>query len=223
MEVRTDRPSPRQIVLVDDHEAVLNGIIPILRVHYPNAKLSSAKTCESAWTLIEQLKPDLVLVDLSIPAKPGEKAQPSTGLDFIERLMVLDSAPNIMVMTASIQALVRIKPTINIYGGGFSALDKADSLDRVPGLLDIAMRGAIHLPAILRTRISFEPTWLQVMRHRFEEGMTDRAIAKSMGVSDRTIRNYWIRIQDRLGISDEPGVDSRIKVEIEARRLGLIG
>lgn len=223
MEVDPNKPSPKQIVLVDDHEAVLNGIIPILRVHYPQAKLSSAKNCEAAWALIKQLTPDLILVDLSIPEKPGDKAQPVTGLDFIDQLMVMDPAPNIMVMTASIQALVRIKPNINVYGGGFSALDKADPLDRIPGLLDIAMRGAIHLPAILRTRISFEPTWLQVMRHRFEEGMTDRAIAKSMGVSDRTIRNYWVRIQERLEITDEPGVDSRVKVEIEARRLGLIG
>ena len=223
MEVHTDKPLPSQIVLVDDHESVLNGIIPILRVHYPQANLSSAKTCESAWELIEQLSPDLILVDLSIPERAGEKAQPSTGLDFLDRLMTLDPPPNIMVMTARIQALVRIKPNINVYGGGFSALDKADPLDRIPGLLDISMRGAIHLPAILRTRISFEPTWLQVMRHRFEEGMTDRAIAKSMGVSDRTIRNYWIRIQDCLGITDEPGIDSRVKIEIEARRLGLIG
>ena len=87
MEVRPDRPSPKQIVLIDDHEAILNGIIPILRAHYPQAKVSSAKTCEAGWKLIEQLSPDLILVDLSIPEKPGEKAQPSTGLDFIDKNM----------------------------------------------------------------------------------------------------------------------------------------
>ena len=57
---------------------------------------------------------------------------------------------------------------------------------------------------------------------RFEEGLTDKAIAKRMGTSDRTIRNYWIRIQDALLIGDDPDRDLRVQIELEARRIGLI-
>ncbi|MGQ9871889.1 hypothetical protein [Leptodesmis sp.] len=52
--------------------------------------------------------------------------------------------------------------------------------------------------------------------------MTDKAIAERMQVSDRTVRNYWVHLQDALGVYDEPDKDLRIQIEIAARRLGLL-
>lgn len=44
------------------------------------------------------------------------------------------------------------------------------------------------------------------------KGLTDKAIAQKMLVSDRTVRNYWIRLQDSLGVYDEPGKELRIQI-----------
>ncbi len=43
-----------------------------------------------------------------------------------------------------------------------------------------------------------------------------------MGISDLTIRNYWIRIQDWLGICDHPDQDLRVHIQLAARKAGLI-
>ena len=43
-----------------------------------------------------------------------------------------------------------------------------------------------------------------------------------MQVSDRTIRNYWIRLPDALDVYDEPGKELRIQIEMAARKLELI-
>lgn len=214
---------PQCILVVDDHEAVLQGTVPILRAQYPAAQIMTARDRATAWQLGQAELPELVVVDLSIPETVGGKASPSIGLNLLEQLMTLLPAPNVLVMTASVTALMRIRPKINTYGGGFAALDKANPLEAMAGLIDIAMRGAVHLPGLLRSRAAFEPDWLDLLHYRFEEGWTDRAIAKHLDISERTIRNYWVRIQDCLGIRDEPGLDSRVKIEIEARRLGLLG
>ncbi len=74
----------------------------------------------------------------------------------------------------------------------------------------------------MKSRPEFDRRWLEVLKLRFKEGFTDKAIAKRMKISDRTVRNYWIRIQDTLNVFDEPDKDLRIQVEIAARKIGLI-
>ncbi len=217
------RNCPDRILFIDDHEAIIRGSVPILEIQYPKASIFTAKDRDTAWDIVRREMPDLVIIDLAIPEQEEKIARPSIGIDLLEDIMTLLPAPNILVMTTTVTALVRIRTNINIYGGGFAALDKARPIEVIAELADISMRGAVHLPGILRSRGAFEPTWLQVLHYRFEEGFTDHSIAKKLGVSDRTIRNYWVRIQDCLGIHDEPGIDSRTKIEIEARRLGLIG
>ena len=38
----------------------------------------------------------------------------------------------------------------------------------------------------------------------------------------RTIRNYWVRIQEALNIIEHPDKDIRVQIELKARELGLI-
>jgi DNA-binding NarL/FixJ family response regulator len=78
------------------------------------------------------------------------------------------------------------------------------------------------LPPELRSRPEFDRKWLEVLTLKFQEGLTDKAIAERMAVSDRTVRNYWIRLQDALGVYDKPDKELRIQIEIEARKIGLI-
>ena len=68
----------------------------------------------------------------------------------------------------------------------------------------------------------FDPQWLELLRLRFEHGYNDRAIAKKMGVTDRTIRNYWVRIQNALNIAKHPDKDIKVLIGLKARKLGLI-
>lgn len=43
-----------------------------------------------------------------------------------------------------------------------------------------------------------------------------------MKISDRTVRNYWVRLQNALGVQEEPDKELRIQIEIEARKMGLL-
>ena len=50
---------------------------------------------------------------------------------------------------------------------------------------------------------------------KFEEGFTEKAIAKQMGVKIRTLHNYWRQLEKLLGIHEEPGKDLKIAIVIK--------
>ncbi|MFK8183601.1 MAG: response regulator [Phormidesmis sp.] len=217
----------QQFLVVDDHEAVLQGTVPALQSAYPNADIATAQTYSAAVTQINQSQPDLMVVDLSIPETAGEPATPDVGLRLVEQLVTGTLIgkkwfPNIAVLSTDINALVRLKTAIKVYEGGFSAMDKALPLQEMIQYVHFAMRGSVYLPQTVKSRPELHAKWVELLHLRFDEGLTDKAIAKRMGTSDRTIRNYWIRIQDALLIGDDPDKDLRVQIEIEARKIGLL-
>ncbi|MBD2211934.1 response regulator transcription factor [Calothrix sp. FACHB-156] len=209
-------------LVIDDHEAILEGTVPALKRTYPTAEILTAQDVQTARTQIESYHPTLVVIDLSLPDKPYAPASPEIGMYFLKALIESKLAPNILVLSTNIKPLVQLKPMINAYEGGFAAMDKSLPIKEMVRLVDFALRGSIYLPPQLRSRAEFDRKWLEVLMLKFQEGLTDKAIAERMQVSDRTIRNYWIRLQDALGVCDEPDKELRIQIEIAARKLGLI-
>lgn len=211
-----------KFLAVDDHEAILEGTLPALKRKYPTVEILTAQDLESAVKHFEQYQPNLVIVDLSLPKKIGATANPEVGLQFLRLLMQSSSAPNIIVVSTDIMPLVRLQSMIDTYEGGFAAMDKSLPMSEMLRLIDFALRGAIYLPPEVRSRPEFDRKWIEVLNLKFREGLTDKAIAKCMSITDRTVRNYWVRIQDALGVHEEPDKDLRIQIEIEARKIGLL-
>jgi DNA-binding NarL/FixJ family response regulator len=217
----TEDSTKQTFLVVDDHEAILAGTVPALQQAYPEAEVLTASDIQMAHLQMGS-RPILIVLDLSLPEKPHALASPEVGMQFLKTLIESSLAPNILVLSTNIQPLVQLKPMINAYEGGFAAMDKSLPIREMLRLVDVSLRGSIYLPPQLRSRIEFDPKWLEVLTLKFQEGLTDKAIAQRMQVSDRTIRNCWIRLQDALEIYDQPGKDLRIQIEISARKIGLI-
>ncbi|MEH2407804.1 response regulator transcription factor [Nostoc sp.] len=219
---REPKQTLQKFLVVDDHEAILQGTIPALKEKYPEAKIFVAQDAQTAYQQFECHHPDLLIVDLCLPEKPEAPAQIEVGMQLIKTLMSSPLAPNLMVLSTNVKPLVRLKPIINAYEGGFAAMDKSLPIREMLKLVDLALRGSIYLSSELRSRPEFDRKWIEVLTLKYEEGLTDKAIAQKMLVSDRTVRNYWIRLQDSLSVYDEPGKELKIKIEIAARKIGLI-
>jgi DNA-binding NarL/FixJ family response regulator len=211
-------------LVVDDHEAILEGTVPALKKQYPTVEILTAQDRRTAQRLIEQVYPVLVVIDLSLPKESGLAAHPDVGIQWLEALMQLEKAqkPNLLVLSTNVKPLVRLTPLINVYEGGFAAMDKSRPIREMLKLVDLALRGSISLPLEVRSRPEFDSKWLEVLSLKFQHGLSDRAIRERMGIAERTLRNYWIRIQDALLIPDDPDQDLRIQIEIAARKAGLI-
>jgi DNA-binding NarL/FixJ family response regulator len=212
----------RRFLVIDDHEAILEGTVPALQAKYPMAEILTAKCQQEAEQRVKRYRPELVIVDLSLPESPTAIPNTEIGIQLLEMLMHSSPAPNIMVLSINIKPLVRLKPAIHVYEGGFVALDKSLPVREMLKYVDLALRGSIYLPSEVRSRPEFDRRWLEVLTLKYQEGLSDKAIAERMGTSDRTIRNYWVRIQDALNVYDSPHQDLRIQIQIAARKAGLI-
>lgn len=214
--------SKQKFLVVDDHETVLQGTLPALRDKYRNAEILTAQDRQNAQKIVQRYTADLIILDLSIPDKLNSSASPEVGIQFLKALMNSSPAPNIMVLSVNVKPLVRLKPLINTYEGGFAAMDKSLPIKEMLKLIDMSLRGSIYLPSQVRSRPEFERKWLELLKLKFQQGLTDKAIAATMAVSDRTVRNYWLRIQDALEIYYEPDKDVQVQIELEARKIGLL-
>lgn len=213
-----------KILVIDDHESVLGGTIDVLRKQYPDAELITALTAKNALNQVMNSQPDLVVMDLSIPEDTGMMARPDTGVQLLRTLMKKFPNLNIVVQSAHVRTIVRIRPDIDAHKGGFTVADKSLSSQEMLTRVDWALQGLTHTKDIkgIHSGLEVKPEWLRVLSLAFEEGLQDKAIAERMCVSERMVRHYWSKLQDALNVYPDDGKNIRIQTEMIAREEGLI-
>jgi DNA-binding NarL/FixJ family response regulator len=214
----------QKMLVIDDHSSVLAGTLDVLRQQYPDAEFLTAQDAQSGQNQVEQYHPDLIVMDLSIPETPGETARTDTGIQLLRTLMKNYPTVNIVVQSAHVRTLVRLRPEIDVHKGGFTIADKSLSSKDMLTRVNWALQGLTHTKDIkgMQTGAEIKSEWFSVLTLAFEEGLQDKAIAERMSVSDRMVRHYWTKIQDVLGIYPEEGKNVRIQIEKRAREEGLI-
>jgi len=214
--------SSQTLLVVDDHESVLGGTVSALTQTYPDANIRTATCAQAVKTELAGEAPDVVVMDLSIPETPGEPSTIETGIALLRQIMEQYPDLNIVVQSAHVRALIRLKPAIDTHQGGFTIADKNLPLKGLLEKVDWSLKGLIYTPRDMRTGIEIKPEWFEVLQFAFRDGLQDKAIAEQMNVSERTVRHYWTKVQDALEVYPEAGKNIRIQTEIRAREEGLI-
>lgn len=209
-------------VVLDDHAAVLAGTCSVLQEQYPNSKIATASTAAEARAIISDAPPDLFVMDLSVPVNPGDKSQTQAGLDLLKALLTDYDDLNIVVQSAHVRSLVRLKPVIDAHKGGFTIADKSLTSDEMLTKVDWALKGLLYTPPEMRAGLEVKPEWLKVIELAFKESLTDKAIAERMHVGERTVRYYWTRVQDALQVYPDAGINIRVQTYVRAREVGLL-
>ncbi|MBD1852940.1 response regulator transcription factor [Cyanobacteria bacterium FACHB-502] len=221
--IQTQPPSTaKTIVAIDDHEMILSGIANLLRQKHPEATVEVAQTRRAGEQLIASLKPDLAVVDLAIPEQTGDKASAENGVMLLESLMQQYPLLNIAVLSANAAPLIRLKPQIDNHEAGFTVSDKGWTATEILKKVDIALDGGRYLPREMKLGLELKPEWLELLRLAFQESLTDKMIAKRMSISEKTVQNYFHKVQDVLEVYPEEGQNLRIQTGIKAREAGLI-
>jgi DNA-binding NarL/FixJ family response regulator len=209
-------------VVVDDHESVLEGTCSVLQGEYPDAKIVTAGTADKVADIVKDEEPTLVVMDLSIPEKPGDQSQTDTGLQLLRSLLTNHPTLNVVVQSAHVRSLVRLKPTIDTHRAGFTIADKILPSHEMLVKVDWALKGLLYTPPEMRTGLEVKPEWLEMLKLAFIEELTDKAISQQMNVSERTVRHYWTRVQDALEVYPDQGTNIRIQTYNKARKAGLL-
>jgi len=210
-----------KIVIVDDHELILQGTISAIQSYFVAPEIYTAKYATAGFSLVQEVDPDLLLMDLSMPQILGGTAHTEHGLQLLQSVMEHYPAFNITVQSSFLKAIVRLVPEIENHEGGFTIADKSSSIETLLKRLDWSIQG-VHYTQDIQIDLQVRPEWIEVLKLAFEEGLQDKMIAQSMNRSERMIGHYWSKIRDVLGIYPDADKNMRALTYIEAKKVSLI-
>ena len=196
-----------RILVVDDHTLFREGVRLILDLETDLTFAGEAATVEEAVTLIETLRPDLVLLDLRL-------AQ-SRGLDLLPRLVTMSGAPRVLIVTAFADEPV-IADAIRL--GAKGVVPKDATRDTLLSAIRTVGAGRLWLPPELTAKVitsltSSTPSSLTdrlnllTARERdivvlVGEGLKNREIAERLSIAEKTIKGHLTNIFLKLGVQD---------------------
>ena len=199
-------PHPTTLLLVDDHEVVLLGLRTVLSRESGFRIVGEAMTATDAVAKACKLKPDVVLLDVRIPDHQGIsvctkilEGSPGTRVIFLtsyaddETVMaaLLAGAEGYLLKEIGAEALIR---SIRIVTSGQSILDPAITKQAFRWMKTLAS------PSGEGSLESLSPQEKAVLA-LVAEGKTNKEIAVSLGLSDKTVKNYLANTFQKLHIS----------------------
>ncbi|MBI5872823.1 MAG: response regulator transcription factor [Candidatus Omnitrophica bacterium] len=194
---------PYKILIADDHDIIREGIKNILRNQAAYEIAGEAQDGEEVLEKVASLKPDILLLDITMPKK--------SGLEIISQIQRLSKKTSILIISvhkADAYVMQALKAGVRGYLNKENAAD-----DLLPALRKITA-GQIYLSADVSTylleKASKSPQELakeKILSEREEqvlrlvaEGKTAKEIADALFISARTAENYKNNILKKLGL-----------------------
>lgn len=202
------------VLLVDDHPVVRTGLRAVLGSRPGIEILGEAANGEEAVVLTRSVRPDVVLCDLRL----GEGMD---GVATTEALRQLVPAPAVLILT-TFDHDADILRAIEAGAAGYLLKDVAP--DAIIEAIRSAARGEMVLAPEVATRIMrgmrnpaprLTERELEVL-HQLALGASNKEIAKTLFVSEATIKSHLVHIFTKLG------VDSRARAIHVAGKSGLL-
>jgi two-component system response regulator NreC len=194
-----------RILLVDDHAMFRAGIKALLDGEAGLEVVGEAGTGDEAVDRVRELKPDVVVMDLSMPG--------SNGLEATRRIAALGLKAKVVVLTAHGEEEYLV-PVVDAGASGFLTKSKADQ-DLIDAIRVVA-RGEVYLPP-KATRLLLQqyrnasadaaPGFDDLSTREREvlaltaEGFSSREIGDKLFISPKTVDTYRARIMEKLGLN----------------------
>lgn len=204
-----------RVVLVDDHEVVRIGVAQVLDAIAGIDVVGTAADGAEAVAVVEATRPDVVLMDLSMPHVDGIEA--------IRRLARSAPETHIVALTSFCER-DRILAALDAGAIGYLLKD-AEPAELVSGVCaaaagnwPLAPRAAsavLNAPgrASLHTLLTDRE---RVVLRLVAEGVPNKQIALRLGISTKTVKGHMTSIFRQIGVSD------RLQAALWARRHGLV-
>ncbi|HSW51165.1 MAG TPA: response regulator transcription factor [Bryobacteraceae bacterium] len=204
---------PFSVVLVDDHKIMRDGIRAILEHAAEFVVVGEAESGIEAVHICKQLKPDIVMMDVSLPGLNGIEAtiellRHSPAAKVLILSMHDDEHSVVSAIRSGARAFVLKKASdhdlldalrIVAKGGTYLSPQVSDQL------LRRIQRGDLESRAVPPALQSLSPRELQVMR-MVAEGRTSKEIAELLDLGLQTVRSYRKTLMKKLGVNNVAGL-----------------
>ncbi|WP_407050393.1 response regulator [Methyloraptor flagellatus] len=188
------------IMLVDDHPIVREGYRRLLERQSGYRVVAEAETAAAAYQAYRSAKPDVVVMDLSLPG-PG-------GLEAIRHIRQWDKGARILVFSMHQSAPFALKA---FEAGAAGYVTKTSPPEELVRAVETVARGGRSLSSDIADEIAAErltarggafddlaPREVEILR-MFASGRTADEIADQLALSLKTVQNYHYQIKAKLG------------------------
>jgi DNA-binding NarL/FixJ family response regulator len=190
-----------RVVVVDDHELVRAGLVELVAAAEDIEVVGAAADGGGAREVVSACRPEVVLMDLSMPGVGGIEATRSILADHPSiRVIVLTSSSDSSEVLGALDA------------GAIGYLLKDASPDELRGGIRAASRGESPLsPKAARAVIAARDTGHEApelsARERevlscVAEGLPNKLIARRLEISEKTVKAHLTSIYQQINVSD---------------------
>lgn len=194
----------RSLVVIDDHPLYRHGIIDLIRQELRMELEGEAGSFEEACDLLSRVKPDLVIVDISLQGK--------NGLDLVKKLKVEQPTTKVLVVSMHDEGLYGERA---LLAGARGYVMKHEPPPVLIGAVESVLQGRLAVSDSLRERMleariggqqtsdpveSLSDRELEVFR-RIGEGCGANEIAGLLHLSIKTVNAYREHIKKKLQLA----------------------
>lgn len=192
-----------RIVIADDHAMVRAGLSQLLSSFEDLDVVGTASDGKEALDVVGELRPDLVLMDLSMPLMDGIEATATLKQRYPEtHVVVLTTFQEPRQVSAALSAgasgyLVKdVEPEV-LVAGIRAAVQGGAPLS--PSVAAGLLRGSNQMNMV--SPASLTPRELEILQ-LIVDGHTNQQIARTLGISEKTVKTHCSRLFQRLGVTD---------------------
>lgn len=206
-----------RVMLVDDHAVVREGYRRLIEKHQQFSVVAEALDGQSAYQLYKLHRPDVVVLDLSMPGKGG--------IEVLRQLRQWDSNARVLVFTMHQNAAYALKA---FQAGAKGYITKSSAPELLLGAINDVCAGRKAMsPDIAHelalNRIGDETVSLESLSARefdifrmIADAKSIPEIASTLNLSTKTVSNYHYVIKSKLGVASD------VELVHLALRLGVV-
>jgi len=208
-----------RLLVADDHPLMRDGVVHSLQVQPGWLVVAQADNCEQAVALARQTRPDLALIDLSMPGVGG--------IEVVRLITAELPDTRVLVLTASTDSdelLAALKAGARAYVlKGVAALELRDVVRRVaegesyvPPSLAGRLLGEFARVRSDQTATALTPREAEVLE-ALSQGLTNREIGVRLHLAEKTVKHHVTQVLNKLHVR------SRTEAALLAQRQGRRG
>lgn len=193
-----------RVMLVDDHAVVRVGFRMLLAASGDIEVAAEADSGELAYQLYPEIKPDVVIMDLSMPGMGGIEA--------VRRLLARDKTARVLVLSAHEDTA---HPKRVLKAGALGYLSKRTAPEELIEAVHAIAAGRIYLDAEIARQLAMQdmsgaPGALEALSERefavfmqLARGQSVNRIAEILNLSPNTVGTHLYNIKQKLGAGNQ--------------------
>jgi DNA-binding NarL/FixJ family response regulator len=219
------RVKARRVLLLDDHPLVREWLAGMVALEPDLEVCGQADEADAALAAVDKMRPDIVVVDLSLPR--------GSGLEFIKQMRAQHPGIRLLVLSMHDEASVAERA---FRGGAHGYAVKRESGPQIVEGIRAVLEGKFYASPSLTAQLAgrmfsgkaphterpeevLSDREMEVFRLR-GKGHSAKEVADRLGVSVKTVGSYDARIKEKLGL-ENAGELMREAVLWQDRQRGL--